>query len=247
MTQWKIASSYAIGQGHIKKDIPCQDRTFKLIQKHKSGSFYGLALADGAGSYKHSDIGAEMISKKILYFIKSNFSRIFKQNRPNIFLIRFIEKELKILAKSKQIGIKELSSTLLFIAIKNDKFIMGHIGDGVIGMLNQDDDLKIISYPENGEYANSTFFTTSTSHKHRLRMLKGTLKSSKGFIMMSDGAEESLFDKRTNTLINSNKNIINWLENNSEKSVEKALLENLEKVITQNTQDDCSIGIMRLS
>ena len=96
MNTWKIASSYIIGQGHISKNIPCQDRTYKLVDieylkkpgKRKvfkqrrsikstrniidsKNSFYGLSLADGAGSCKYSDIGAELITKKILKYIKT--------------------------------------------------------------------------------------------------------------------------------------------------------------------------------
>jgi serine/threonine protein phosphatase PrpC len=245
MTTWKIASSYVRGQGHIKKDIPCQDRTYKLVQKHKSGIFYGLALADGAGSCQYSDIGAEHITKKILYFLKSKFSYITRYRNPIPSILKFIEKELTELANSKKIDFKELSSTLLFVVIKNDKFVIGHIGDGIIGVLNKDNSIKVVSYPENGEYSNSTFFTTSIKHKRRLRILKGTIKNAKGFILMSDGTEESLFDKKNNSLLKTNVEIINWLKNNSENKVEQALHTNLKDLISKNTHDDCSIGIMQ--
>ncbi|MCK4441948.1 MAG: protein phosphatase 2C domain-containing protein, partial [Sulfurovaceae bacterium] len=167
MSSWKIASSYIIGQGHISKNIPCQDRTFKLIKKHSSGTFYGLALADGAGSCSHSDIGAEFIVKKILNFIKSKFLYIYKKNNPSQYIIKYIEKELYEFSNKKNINFKDLSSTLLFIAIKNNKFIIGHIGDGVIGMLDNKNILKTISKPDNGEFSNSTFFTTSIKYKER--------------------------------------------------------------------------------
>ncbi len=245
MNRWKIVSSYVIGQGHIKKNIPCQDRTFKLIQKHKSGTFYGVSLADGAGSCKYSDIGAEYVSKKILYFLKSKFSYIVRYKNPNVVIIKYIEKELYKLAKRNNIDFKELSSTLLFVVIKNNNFIIGHIGDGVIGALSNDNKIKTISYPENGEYSNSTFFTTTIKYKHRLRILKGSIKNTKGFILMSDGAEESLFDKKINNLSDVNIQIINWLEKNTENKVEQALHSNLANIISRNTYDDCSIAIMR--
>jgi hypothetical protein len=49
------------------------------------------------------------------------------------------------------------------------------------------------------------------------------------------------------TLSEINKELINWLENNNEKEVENALFYNLEQVIRNKTQDDCSIGIMRIN
>ena len=245
MSKWKIASSYIIGQGHIQKDIPCQDRTFKLVNKSSKGNFYGLSLADGAGSCKHSDIGAEHITKKILHFLNSKFLYISKKKNPSNYILRFIEKELKSLSHKRNIIFKDLSSTLLFIAIKDNKFIIGHIGDGVIGVLDKNSNLKTLSKPMNGEFSNSTFFTTSTYYKHRLRIIKGSLKESIGFILMSDGTEESLYDKQKESLIDSNKIIINWLNKNSETKVEEGLYHNLEQVISKQTSDDCSIGIMK--
>ena len=133
------------------------------------------------------------------------------------------------------------------MAIKSNKFIIGHLGDGVIGMLDKFNHLKVISKPDNGEFSNATYFTTSISYPNRLRLIKGILKNSRGFIIMSDGCQESLYDKRTETLSEINKELINWLENNNEKEVENALFYNLEQVIRNKTQDDCSIGIMRIN
>jgi len=271
MNSWKIASSYIIGQGHISKNIPCQDRTFKLIDRKvlkklvkrkvfknrksikinkntldNENSFYGLSLADGAGSCRHSDIGAELVTKKILQYIKINFDNLFKDDNIKITITDYLVSELKK-ATTKNISFEDLSSTLLFIAIKNNKFLIGHIGDGVIGMLDNENNLKTISKPDNGEFSNSTFFTTSIKYKERLRILKGTLKSANGFILMSDGAEDSLYDKKKETLSDTNKIIINWLENNTEKDVEKALYNNLEQIISKQTSDDCSIGIMKIN
>lgn len=270
MSNWKIASSYIVGQGHISKNIPCQDRTFKLIDEkflkkvvkrkifknrkpiktninilNSKNSFYGLSLADGAGSCKFSDMGAELVTKKILQYIRLNFNNLFDDVSIRLTLTNYIENELKKIT-TNNISFKDLSSTLLFVAVKNNQFIIGHIGDGVIGMLDNKNNLKTISKPDNGEFSNSTFFTTSIKYQERLRILKGTLKSSAGFILMSDGTEESLYDKKQESLSNTNKVIINWLSKNNEKDVEKALYNNLEQVISKQTSDDCSIGIMRI-
>lgn len=242
---WKIASSFIIGKGHVSNGTNCQDRTFKLVKKHRTGTFYGLSLADGAGSCLHSDIGAELTTNKILFFLKSKFSFLYNKKNIDKYIIKFLEEELDNIAKDKNIGFKDLSSTLLFVAIKNDKFIIGHIGDGVIGMLNESDEVVTISQPENGEFANSTYFTTSIKYQDRLRIIKGTIKDSLGFILMSDGTEESLYDKKNKVLIPSNGSIINWLKDNKEYDVEKALYSNLDEVISKKTIDDCSIGIMR--
>ena len=120
MSSWKIASNYIIGQGHISKNIPCQDRTYKLVDKkflkikvkrkffknkkrikinkyilNFQNSFYGLSLADGAGSCKYSDIGAELVTKKILEYLNKNFEILFKDENIRLILTNYIENELQ--------------------------------------------------------------------------------------------------------------------------------------------------------
>ncbi len=244
--KYRCAGAYTVGRSHIKKNLPCQDRVAVLKKNHSSGSFYAIALADGAGSYKNSQIGAEFISTSVLKYINSNFTRLFYHTKnPQKSILSFIEKSLKNFSKEKNIDVKELSSTLLFLAVKNEKAFIGHIGDGVIGILNKKGKLEVISHPENGNFANSTYFTTTFDYKNRLRLKRIDFHDKMGAVLLSDGAAESLYDKRNKTLAFICSNIINWLETNEEEKVQKALYENLQNVISKKTVDDCSIAIMR--
>ena len=243
--QWSVASATARGRSHVKNEILCQDKVAELVTHHSSGWFYGISLSDGAGSCKFSDKGAEFISEKILELLQRNFKKTYNAKNLSKVLVLFIEKELKLFSEEKKINFKELSSTLLFIVVKNNKYIIGHIGDGVIGGLMNDGSIRVLSEPENGEFHNSTYFTTSQNHKNRLRMQKGTVKEIIGFILMSDGAAESLYDSNKKELSKANINMINWLTLGSENKVTEALSKNLSNLITQKTLDDCSIAIMR--
>ena len=245
--KWSVASATARGRGHFKKGVPCQDKVAELVTHHSSGGFYGISLADGAGSCKFSDKGAEFISEKILELLQRNFSKTYDSNNLSNVLVLSIEKELKSFSEEKKINIKELSSTLLFIVVKNNKFIIGHIGDGVIGGLMNDGSIRVLSEPENGEFHNSTYFTTSENNKNRLRIKKGTIKEIIGFILMSDGTSESLYDSNKKELSKANIDMINWLALGSENKVTEALSKNLSNLIIQKTLDDCSIAIMRKS
>ena len=69
-------------------------------------------------------------------------------------MIEVIEKRLEQTAKQQECDMIDLASTLLFVAIKDNKFIMAHIGDGIIGYLKQDE-LKIATHPMNGEFINN--------------------------------------------------------------------------------------------
>ena len=189
--------------------------------------------------------------KFFLNYIEKEFNKIFKIDRSynkfrEKFLLKHIEEKLESHAIDKEYKLKDLSSTLLFVVVKKKQCIFGHIGDGVIGQLDNQGNLQVISFPENGEYANSTFFTTSTDYKDRLRIKTGTLTKTTGFILMSDGAGEGLYDTRKKTLGTINKKIINYLKDNDSDKAKELLEQDLNRIKSKKTTDDCSIGIMRM-
>jgi serine/threonine protein phosphatase PrpC len=108
-------------------------------------------------------------------------------------------------------------------------------------------ELKLLSPPDNGEFINETYFVTSSSYKTRFRIFKGELDQICGFILMSDGTCESLFDKKNRKVAPILLTLLNWLDNFPIEEVNIALTENFEKVIKRKTTDDCSIGLMKLS
>ena len=103
------------------------------------------------------------------------------------------------IARKYSSNIQEFASTLMFVAVKENKFIISHIGDGVIGYM-ENDELKIASEPDNGEFANTTVFTTSKQAILSMRLIKGELKNISGFILMSDGTSAALYNKHKKQL-----------------------------------------------
>ena len=87
---------------------------------------------------------------------------------------------------------KDLAATMLVVAENNDRFIIAHIGDDVIGYLDGDV-LKTASAPSNGEHANETYFVTSRDAINTMKLFKGSIKNIAGFVIMSDGTEQSLY------------------------------------------------------
>ena len=144
----------------------------------------------------------------------------------------------------KNVEIKDLSSTLQFIAVYYDEYIIVHIGDGVIGTLNNNDNLSVLSAPENGEYSHLTYFTSTLDSK-RVRIYRGKIKDINGLILMSDGVEESLYNYQTKELAPVTGEIIKWLDYGNEKEVSSALDENLKNVFAVKSSDDLSIAILR--
>ena len=129
------------------------------------------------------------------------------------------------------------------MAIKNNQFIIAHIGDGVVGYL-KNDEMKIASQPENGEFVNTTVFTTSKDAIMTMKLIKGSLGEIQGFVLMSDGTETSLYSKKERKLADVLKKIMQMSTIISVDKVQEQLEQSFENVIVNATTDDCSIAML---
>jgi serine/threonine protein phosphatase PrpC len=242
VVKWEAAGSSIQGKSHVSKNIPCQD----YVHFELKNECLTVALADGAGSAKHSDIGAKIATVKTCRQLSKNFEFFFKAEADVVRakIIHVLRTNLGIQAKIKEARKRDFASTLIFVAIKNNRFIAGHIGDGLLGCIEYDR-LSLMSPPENGEFVNQTYFTTSKNYQRYLRLFKGDLNNVTGFVLMSDGTGESLFDKQNNILAPIVKDVIKWLDNNPPRIVNEAIRSNLKEIIRENTTDDCSLAIIR--
>lgn len=239
---WNVIQCAIQGRSHIKSDIPCQDKTYSAVDNETQV----IALADGAGSAKLSHYGAETVTKFICSELTEKFDAYFSDNDGASVKQQLIEGMLKSLSKTAnqlECEIKELASTLMFVAIKNNQFIIAHIGDGVVGYL-KNDEMKIASQPENGEFVNTTVFTTSKDAIMTMKLIKGSLGEIQGFVLMSDGTETSLYSKKERKLADVLKKIMQMSTIVSTDKVQEQLKQSFENVIVKATTDDCSIAML---
>lgn len=239
---WNVIQCASQGRSHIKSDIPCQDKTYSAFDNDTQV----IALADGAGSAKLSHYGAETVTKFVCSELTEKFDTYFSENDGASVKQQLIEGMLKSLSETAnqlECEIKELASTLLFVAIKNNQFIIAHIGDGVVGYL-KNDEMKIASQPENGEFANTTVFTTSKDAIMTMKLIKGSLGEIQGFVLMSDGTETSLYSKKERKLADVLKKIMQMSTIISVDKVQEQLEQSFENVIVKATTDDCSIAML---
>lgn len=250
---WKQVDVKTVGTSHISKNIPCQDSTHYLF---KNGVKV-MALADGAGSRKLSHIGSEIVVTSICDFISQNFESFFiKLENHDDKINNNIEVKKKIVdhvqkklfdyaSNNNNTDVDALASTLLFFAFSKDRYILGHIGDGIIGTLKQSDvnyEIETASFPENGNAANITFFVTNQDVLKHIRITAGYNKMLNGIVLMSDGPEEAFFD----TFNGLNSNTIKLFTNFNKISelkykeiLEKLLIEKISKV----SDDDLSLNL----
>lgn len=239
---WKSSEFTATGSVHLRAGIPCQDK----VRTYREGEVTVITLADGAGSAKLSHFGAEAVLDRVSKDLGEHFEEYFNESDASVIRRRLFSEILDALEETQshlQCNLRDLSSTLLAAAVCGSRHFIVHIGDGVIGYL-KDDEVKVATDPDNGEFANETFFTTTPSVLSRMRIIKGVDDGIGGFVLMSDGTENALYNKRTRQLSQGIKRIMYMTVLCPESSMQELLSETFESAVLNLTQDDCSIAIL---
>ena len=159
-----------------------------------------------------------------------------------------------------------LDATVLFVAIKGEKCLIGHCGDGfILGFRNGN--FEIVSEESKiGErnetnYPSSVFFMSKAYKDESLwdlfRIQKIEAQSYLGFTLMSDGAEKSLVSIKKEGSLPVKKNnelLYEIVSNETPKDAHKYLTELLEQVyrempnsdgdMVEITDDDVSVALM---
>ncbi len=236
---WVAVQGATIGKSHIQDNCVCQDKTFV----YETSNALAVALADGAGSAKLSHYGAETVTRKVCKLLCERFDEFYNSNTPmpvkNTILSHLL-KALQDTAIENQCELSDLASTLLAVVISNKRFLIIHLGDGVIAY-TKDDEIKVASSPKNGEFANTTYFVTSSCALEMMKLVKGLATSINGFILMSDGSEASLYSKQRNEVAPVLQRLIKRLGMTSPEYLQPVLEASLKDAIAKKTRDDCSL------
>ncbi|WP_104740116.1 protein phosphatase 2C domain-containing protein [Helicobacter bizzozeronii] len=151
--------------------------------------------------------------------------------------------KLQEVIQNKACNLHDLASTLLVVAIKDDAFLLLHLGDGICGVL-KGRELKVASHPDNGEFSNETIFTTSKDAALSAKVFKGKLsdKNFTGFVLMSDGAGESFYKNKERTLVTMLQDYMNVARAPGMRDqVQDSLKTLLKTQVKEKTTDDCSV------
>lgn len=105
------------------------------------------------------------------------------------------------------------------------------------------EEIVLIIPPENGEYVNETWMTTSKEASTHIRDVSYDLDNVKGFVLMSDGTASSLYDKKRQCFALALSKIFKMIEESSLDDGDDSIKSILKDYISKNTTDDCSILI----
>lgn len=201
---WLYSGASVVGQSHLTTSTPCQDKF--QIQTSRDGTWLALAVCDGAGSAEFAEQGATITSQ---YFCQEliKLSQALDTRTPgewiNDFVIQcVIEVRNQLRSAAKSDDIRKYHCTLVAVLLGKSGGFSIHIGDGAVigGSLKQGNQSKevelnsefFISKPENGEYANETFFITEGNWVKHLRITP--LPPLDWLVVSTDGGASLLLD-----------------------------------------------------
>ena len=192
LSTWKVVGASARGEAHIKSDLPCQDHHHFEVWNDTLVAI----VCDGAGSASHSDqgarLGSEYLTQSLIEAVRSLRMDVFKDEAALRVLLETKIQELrehlpKGDAESGPLELSAFHATLVGLLFRPGGGFFFHIGDGAALALNAEHtDTVAFSAPENGEFADQTYFYTMDNWKEHLRITP-VGEQAHTLLLMSDG------------------------------------------------------------
>ncbi|UXA17460.1 PP2C family serine/threonine-protein phosphatase [Mycobacterium sp. SMC-4] len=236
MKRFRFRSGHAVaaGRSHLVKGVGCQDWAGHRNVRKRSSL---LALADGVGAAKFGGEGARLAVDTALG--RADVTDLAE-------LASLVREQICQVAERRGVEPNMFATTLLIarLARSSDGGVdvsTVHIGDGVI-VAGGRTTTSVISPPNRGEYANLTYSVTASDWRDHAVFKQCRLAIGEGVLLMSDGPQAVLYDKRTNSAAPACGEILGWATEVKAERFQRSLARSLREVVRPATSDDLSIA-----
>lgn len=186
-----------IGTSHLAAETRCQDHLAYALVERADGDALVIALADGAGSAAASFHGAKTAVDAAIAYLTRALDGSEAQDADAMIAACFADARQRVLAVAAEYehDAREYSSTLLVAVATPSATSVGQVGDGAIVL--DDGELRAITWPQQGEYANTTHFLVEDDALERLVVAGGG--PARRIAVFSDGLQSLAlrYDTRT--------------------------------------------------
>lgn len=156
--RWSILGDRAVGMSHRTHGLPCQD-AFRVRTFGAADDWLVVAVADGAGSATHAEVGAALACEEFVKRLPELVAAAAPTRETLIALFGAVRAELAAEAERRGVQLRELACTALVAVIGPEAAFFAQVGDGAI-VIDTEDEHRTVFWPESGEYANMTHFLT---------------------------------------------------------------------------------------
>jgi len=239
--EWLAASAAVRGRSHAVAGGPCQD----AASVARAPGALSVCVCDGAGSAALSHHGAQFVAREVAEYLTSVAEPYVSGEIPAAAVVTRAREGVDQLVRNHGGSSRDYACALMGLVIAHDKVAAVHIGDGVIAEVVAGHP-RVLSGPDNGEFANVTTFITSTDALERVRVVtKGLGPANTSFALMTDGAATALYEGRTRNVSQVVEQVASWLDDRTEEEVAAALATALREHLVPKTHDDCTLAVVR--
>ena len=240
-----VGAITTIGNKHVSRGTPCEDASFAVTKNGVSV----VCIADGAGGKQYTDarFGSDCAVHVISDTLCDHFDALYSENREAAvrgYLMAKLRVAFAGIMEERTIDvIDRLSCTLLFVAVKDRRMMIGHIGDGLIVRISPSG-VSPISMPQNDKDG-KTYFVTAAHADNYMRLLKTTVDDVHAIALMTDGVQDSVYNEEAGLVKPVVAKMAETFKDGREEG-EKSILDTVKQYIVgaSNVSDDASFGVM---
>lgn len=184
---WSYYAASEKGYAHIKNGKPKQDYILTEI----FNQCIIFVIADGAGTANYSDVSSNLLChffvKKVKQWLKTNELDSLDKCDIEQWIKIFQKILMRINRYYNTDDIRDFASTMILAVVEDSKAVFCQIGDGCI-VINSNNNLQCVFWPQNGEYINTTNFVTDKNISQKI-MFKILYNNITEISIFTDGLE----------------------------------------------------------
>lgn len=182
---WFTIAASAVGSDHEREGTGKQD----AVARHPVGDRWIIAVADGAGSARHSAEGAaravEVATGVLERILTVNAGEPIDFEAAILDAMMEAAHQLRELASRRSEPVSAFHTTLAVCVIDGSRVIAGQVGDGFLVAELTNGSFQAFAVPQKGEYANETQFLTTIDDREDIEVI--AVEGVRGLAAMTDG------------------------------------------------------------
>lgn len=196
MLKWKtFAQPPRQGTYHQKiGNSKCQDK-YKIKENSEA---IVIALSDGLGSLKYSDVAATAVTTSVSSFLLNYDYHNLNIEQLKYEILNECANAIKKYSNLRNINIDDMDCTLLFVVLfrNSSKLIYGQLGDGAIIGVKEDQGVLLSDFNEPTKISSNmtkTILSSDAIESFYLRV--DYVNDFVGFFLTTDGLEDELYSR----------------------------------------------------
>lgn len=152
-----------------------------------------VAVADGAGSATHSEIGSRLVCDELVRHVRESLEQYHRVDVRAAF--RSAREVVRAEADKLSLRPRDLAATALLAVVGPDGASFGQVGDGAI-IVGDEANYRAVFWPEVEEFVNVTHFLTDENYERHL-MIADVAEVVHDLAVMTDGVQWLALDYAT--------------------------------------------------